>query len=80
MTARREMDATRDARIDLLRGIAIFVVLLLHFSLTYRLTQSPLADWFTPQFVTPHGHVADQIRASPAAFIADTKRPGMRGE
>ena len=41
----------RDARIDLLRGIAILLVLLLHFSLTYKLTQSPLAAWFTPQFV-----------------------------
>ncbi len=41
----------RDARIDVLRGIAIAVVMLLHFSLTYRLTQSPLATWLTPQFV-----------------------------
>ncbi len=43
--------AQRDARIDLLRGIAILVVMLLHFSLTYRLTQSPVAIWLTPQFV-----------------------------
>src|SRR5512146_3033560 len=41
----------RDARIDLLRGIAILVVLLLHFSLTSRLSQSPIADLLTPQFV-----------------------------
>jgi peptidoglycan/LPS O-acetylase OafA/YrhL len=41
----------RDARIDLLRGLAIAVVLLLHFSLTYRLTQSPIGDWLTPRFV-----------------------------
>jgi peptidoglycan/LPS O-acetylase OafA/YrhL len=41
----------RDARIDVLRGIAIAVVMLLHFSLTYQLTQSPLATWLTPQFV-----------------------------
>ncbi len=34
-----------------------------------------LFPWFTPKFVKPHGHVADQIRASAAAFIADTKRP-----
>ena len=34
-----------------------------------------LFPWFTPKFVQPHGHVADQIRASAAAFIADTKRP-----
>ena len=41
---------TRSARIDFLRGISIFVVLLLHFSLTYQLVDSPLsqvlpADW-----------------------------------
>ncbi|MEP6739690.1 MAG: acyltransferase [Caldimonas sp.] len=36
----------RDAAIDLLRGVAIALVMLLHFSLTYRLSQSPLADWF----------------------------------
>lgn len=41
----------RDARIDLLRGIAILVVMLLHFSLTYRLSRSPIADWLTPGFV-----------------------------
>src|SRR5437016_14316843 len=33
-----------------------------------------LFPWFTPKFVRPHGHVAEQIRASAAAFIADTKR------
>ena len=33
-----------------------------------------LFPWFTPKFVKPHGHVAEQIRASTAAFIADTKR------
>jgi len=41
----------RDARVDLLRGLAILVVMLLHFSLTYRLSQSPIADWLTPRFV-----------------------------
>lgn len=35
----------RNARIDLLRGIAILAVLLLHFNLTYRLNASPLATW-----------------------------------
>ena len=35
----------RNAPIDLLRGVAIGLVLLLHFSLTYRLSKSPLADW-----------------------------------
>lgn len=35
-----------------------------------------LFPWFTPKFVKPHGHVAEQIRASAAAFIADTKRGG----
>jgi len=33
-----------------------------------------LFPWFTPKFVKPHGHVAEQIRTSVAAFIADTKR------
>lgn len=36
----------RNAPIDLLRGVAILLVLLLHYSLTYRLSRSPLADWF----------------------------------
>jgi len=36
----------RVAPIDLLRGVAILLVLLLHYSLTYRLSRSPLADWF----------------------------------
>src|SRR6185437_12568304 len=35
--------ATRSARIDFLRGVAIFAVLLLHFSLTYQLVDSPLS-------------------------------------
>lgn len=35
----------RNATIDLLRGVAILSVLLLHFHLAYRLTQSPLRDW-----------------------------------
>ena len=35
---------TRNAPIDLLRGVAITLVLLLHYSLTYRLSRSPLAD------------------------------------
>jgi 3-methyl-2-oxobutanoate hydroxymethyltransferase len=33
-----------------------------------------LFPWFTPKFVKPHGHVAEQIRASAANFIAETKR------
>lgn len=36
----------RNASIDLLRGVAILLVLLLHYSLSYRLSKSPLADWF----------------------------------
>lgn len=36
----------RNAPVDLLRGVAILLVLLLHYSLTYRLSRSPLADWF----------------------------------
>lgn len=35
-----------------------------------------LFPWFTPKFVKPHGHVAEQIRESAAVFIADTKRSG----
>lgn len=38
----------RDAGIDLLRGVAIGLVLLLHYSLTYRLSASPLAAPFGP--------------------------------
>jgi len=37
-----------------------------------------LFPWFTPKFVKPHGHVAEQIRASASAFIAETKRPGSQ--
>ena len=40
------IDPRRNAPIDLLRGAAITLVLLLHFSLTYRLSASPLAEWF----------------------------------
>lgn len=36
--------AGRNLYIDLLRGVAIVMVMLLHFSLTYRLHRSPLAD------------------------------------
>jgi 3-methyl-2-oxobutanoate hydroxymethyltransferase len=32
-----------------------------------------LFPWFTPKFVQPHGHVAEQIRSAAAAFIAETK-------
>ncbi len=41
----------RDPRIDLLRGIAVSLVLLLHFSLTYRLPDSWLGEVFTPRGV-----------------------------
>ena len=34
-----------------------------------------LFPWFTPKFVEPHGNVAEQIRASAAAFIGKTKHP-----
>jgi peptidoglycan/LPS O-acetylase OafA/YrhL len=37
----------RNDAIDLLRGVAITLVMLLHFSLTYRLAASPLAAWLT---------------------------------
>jgi peptidoglycan/LPS O-acetylase OafA/YrhL len=36
------VSAIRNSHIDLLRGLSICAVLLLHFSLTYRLTDSPL--------------------------------------
>jgi peptidoglycan/LPS O-acetylase OafA/YrhL len=37
------LSSTRSARIDFLRGVSIFAVLTLHFSLTYDLVKSPLA-------------------------------------
>jgi peptidoglycan/LPS O-acetylase OafA/YrhL len=39
----------RNAPLDFLRGVAILVVLLLHFSLTYHLTASPLATLLSPR-------------------------------
>lgn len=51
LLAHRTTSKPRDARIDLLRGIAVLVVLLLHFSLTYRLPKGPLGALFTPQAV-----------------------------
>lgn len=41
----------RNAPIDLLRGIAVLLVMLLHYSLTYRLPDSVLGDLFTPKGV-----------------------------
>jgi peptidoglycan/LPS O-acetylase OafA/YrhL len=41
----------RSARIDFLRGVAIFAVLLLHFSLTYNLVDSPLARLFPAKWL-----------------------------
>lgn len=43
--------ASRDPRIDLLRGIAVLLVMLLHYSLTYRLPASWLGEVFTPNAV-----------------------------
>jgi peptidoglycan/LPS O-acetylase OafA/YrhL len=43
--------ATRSSRIDFLRGVAIFSVLLLHFSLTYDLVHSPLAALFPANWI-----------------------------
>jgi peptidoglycan/LPS O-acetylase OafA/YrhL len=37
------LSASRNPRIDVLRGVSILAVLLLHFTLTYRLGASPLA-------------------------------------
>lgn len=47
------MSATlaRNAPIDLLRGVAVVLVMLLHYSLTYRLPDSWLGDVFTPRSV-----------------------------
>jgi peptidoglycan/LPS O-acetylase OafA/YrhL len=42
---RMRLPSARNATIDLLRGIAIGVVLLLHYTLAFRLSASPLADW-----------------------------------
>ncbi|HEY0976782.1 MAG TPA: acyltransferase [Flavobacteriales bacterium] len=41
----------RQRSIDLLRGIAVVLVMLLHYSLTYRLPDSVLGDLFTPKGV-----------------------------
>jgi peptidoglycan/LPS O-acetylase OafA/YrhL len=41
----------RNDRIDVLRGVAILMVLLLHFSLTYRLPDGPLGTIFGPEAV-----------------------------
>ncbi|QDQ25402.1 acyltransferase [Chitinimonas arctica] len=41
----------RNPRIDLLRGIAIALVLLLHFHLAYGLHISVFAEWFSPKAV-----------------------------
>jgi peptidoglycan/LPS O-acetylase OafA/YrhL len=43
MSPMEHAPATRSARIDFLRGVAIFAVLLHHFSLTYHLIDSPLS-------------------------------------
>ena len=41
----------RSSRIDFLRGVAICSVLLLHFSLSYHLTDSPLALFLKPAWI-----------------------------
>ena len=51
MSATWSSASTRSSRIDFLRGVAIFSVLLLHFSLTYRLVESPLAALFPAKWV-----------------------------
>ncbi|HUA80566.1 MAG TPA: acyltransferase [Dyella sp.] len=48
MTALVESRTNREGRnlyIDMLRGISIVLVMLLHYSLSYRLQSSPLQDW-----------------------------------
>jgi len=41
----------RDYRIDVLRGISIFLVLILHFHLAYNLAKSPFASVLSAKFV-----------------------------
>jgi peptidoglycan/LPS O-acetylase OafA/YrhL len=41
----------RDYRIDVLRGVSILLVLMLHFHLAYDLTASPFATLFPAKFV-----------------------------
>ncbi len=41
----------RDYRIDVLRGVSILVVLILHFHLAYNLVASPFATLFSARFV-----------------------------
>lgn len=41
----------RSARIDFLRGVSIFAVLTLHFSLTYGLAKSPLAQFIPAPWI-----------------------------
>jgi peptidoglycan/LPS O-acetylase OafA/YrhL len=41
----------RDYRIDVLRGISILLVLILHFHLAYNLANSPFATWVSAKFV-----------------------------
>jgi peptidoglycan/LPS O-acetylase OafA/YrhL len=43
--------SARDARIDALRGLAILLVLVLHFSISYGLHKSPLANWLPPMLL-----------------------------
>jgi peptidoglycan/LPS O-acetylase OafA/YrhL len=45
------MSPHRSARTDLLRGIAVLLVLLLHYSLTYRLVDSWLGDMLSPKAI-----------------------------
>jgi peptidoglycan/LPS O-acetylase OafA/YrhL len=47
--AGREGDTmtTRNLHIDMLRGVSIVMVMLLHYSLTYRLHASPLNEWIS---------------------------------
>lgn len=42
---------SRNGRIDLLRGISVLLVMLLHFTLTYRLSDSVFATVLTPRFL-----------------------------